>query len=210
MTQVELSEVIENVVQDMYNMDSLPNPRLLQYYQAYKDRKIWLDFEVDFDVMDCIRNILQWNSEDFGKPVEERKPIKIYLMNYGGSADMCYAMIDVIKASKTPIYTIDIGVAASAAALIFIAGHKRFMLPNAKVVIHEGSTEISGDAVKVIDASESYKKMLKRMKQFILDNTAIPSSALNRKRNNDWQMDTDYCVENKVCDMVVTSLDDIV
>ena len=90
------------------------------------------------------------------KPAEDRQPIKIYIISYGGDLDYMWAMVDIINASQTPVYTINIGVAASAASLIFISGHKRIMLPNSKVIIHEGSAAMSGDAVKVMPCSERY------------------------------------------------------
>ena len=98
------------------------------------------------------RLILRWNIEDAGKSTEERRPIKFYIMSYGGDLDYMWALVDIINMSKTPVHTINIGVAASAASLIFISGHKRIMAPNSKVIIHEGSTKVSGDAVKVMDA----------------------------------------------------------
>lgn len=92
--------------------------------------------------------------------MSERKPIWIYLHNYGGNFDLEWSLIDVITASKTPIYTVNMGVCASAAADIFIAGHKRFMLPNARVMIHQGSTSLCGDTQKVFDAIDDYKRQL--------------------------------------------------
>ena len=90
-----------------------------------------------------------------------------------------------------------------------MAGKKRFMMPRAKVIIHEGSAQMAGDSTKVLDASDSYRKELKRMKDYILERTEIPKSTLMKKRNNDWELDADYCLENHVCDQVVHSLEEI-
>ena len=155
------------------------------------------------------RMILRWNMEDAGKKPEERSPIMIYIMSPGGEVDIMWALVDAIKLSTTPVYTINIGTASSAAALIFIAGHKRLMMPNAKVMIHEGSAHFGGDAVKVMDFSESYKKELKKMKQFILENTEIPSKQLNAKRASDWELDAAFCLENKVCDKIIESVEEV-
>lgn len=189
---------------------SLPDPDTYQFWQMYEDRKMWIDLEVDATAVSYARMIHTWNAEDKGKPVEERKPIRIYLENYGGDLDMMWMLVDAIKASKTPVYTINMGMSGSAASIVFIAGHKRYMMPRARVVIHEGSATISGDAVKVMDQSEAYKRDLKKMKEFIIDNTEIPQKMLNKKRNNDWELDAQYCLENKVCDVIVQDLDEIV
>lgn len=175
-----------------------------------KERKIWIDLCVEDNILYYERMILLWNMQDKGLPKEERKPIWIYLHNYGGSVDMMWLFIDVMKTSQTPVYTVNVGACCSAASLIFISGEKRFMMPSAKVVIHEGSAQLSGDAVKVMDASESYKKELKRMKSYILEHTNIPPAQLNRKRNNDWELDAQYCLSNGVCDKVVESLEEVI
>jgi ATP-dependent Clp protease protease subunit len=102
------------------------------------------------------------------------------------------------------------GYCASAAAIIFVSGHKRFMMPLSSVMIHKGSAQIAGDAQKVIDQADSYKKEIKKMRDFIADHTSIPSRTLSSKQNNDWEIDAEYCLEHKVCDVVVSTLDDII
>lgn len=188
----------------------MPNPDEISHYKLEKERKYYLDDVVDGSLMGLHRMILRWNMEDAGKKLEERKPIWIFIMSPGGEADIMWALLDMIGASKTPIYTVNVGTAASAASLIFIAGHKRFMMPNARVIIHEGSAQFGGDAVKVMDASESYKKELKRMKNYILERTSIQPAQLNRKRNNDWELDAQFCIENGVCDKIVESIEEVI
>lgn len=189
--------------------NNLPNPDHVSYYALEKERKIYLDTGIGPDNMCLHRMILRWNMEDAGKPAEERKPIKIYIMSYGGDLDYMWAIVDIINTSKTPVYTINVGVAASAASLIFISGHKRIMMPSSKVIIHEGSAQMAGDAVKVMDATDSYRKELKRMKEYILSKTRIPQQTLIRRKNNDWTINADYCLENGVCDMIAESVEDI-
>ena len=120
-----------------------------------------------------------------------------------------WSIVDTIEASETPVYTIDAGVAASAAGLIFLAGHKRYMLNRSKVVIHEGSAHMAGDAVKVMDAGESYKKMLRQMKDYILSRTQINASVLNKQKCHDWELDARYCLDHGVCDAIIGKLSEI-
>ena len=148
--------------------------------------------------------------EDRGLLPDERKPIWLYIMSYGGDIDYMWSVIDTIMMSVTPVYTVNMGVAASAAALIFLAGKKRLMMPTAKMIIHEGSAQLAGDAVKVMDQSESYRKQLKQMKEFVLAHSEIPRQQLMKKRNNDWELDATYCIENGACDMIVRTLDDVI
>lgn len=174
-----------------------------------KERRIWIEFSVDDECLYYERQIIQWNMEDKGLKPEERKPIWIYLHNYGGDPDMMWTLIDTIEASTTPVFTVNVGVCGSAGSLLFISGRKRYMMKRAKVVFHEGSAQISGDAVKVMDATKSYESSIKRMKEYILERTKVPKTQLTSKRYNDWEIDSAYCLENGVCDYVVETLDDI-
>lgn len=173
-------------------------------------RKVWLDDDIGYNVIEIQRLIMRWNITDKGVAPELRKPIWLYIMSYGGDLDYMWSLIDTIEMSRTPVYTVNVGVAASAASLIFLAGHKRFMLPKSNLIIHEGSAQLAGDAIKVMDQSESYKQQLKQMKDYILEHTEIPRNQLMRKRSNDWFVDAKYCLENKACDAIVTTLDEII
>lgn len=199
---------LPDVVADAPNL-CLPDPDQISYYVLEKERIIYLDSAVEYFVMTVQRMIVRWNVEDKGKPKEERQPIKLYLLSTGGFLMFMWPLIDTMEASITPIYTVNLFMAGSAAALIYLAGQKRFMMKNAKMIIHEGQSEISGDAVKVIDATESYKKELKRMKDFIASHTSISEALIKKKRNNDWELDAEYCLHNGACDKIIETLDDV-
>lgn len=173
-------------------------------------RKIWLDDDIGYNVIEIQRLIMRWNITDKGVAPELRKPIWLYIMSYGGDLDYMWSLIDTIEMSRTPVYTVNVGVAASAASLIFLAGHKRYMLPKSNLIIHEGSAQLAGDAIKVMDQSESYKQQLKQMKDYILERTEIPRNQLLRKRNNDWYIDANYCLEHGACDIIASSIDDVI
>lgn len=204
-----MSEFLQPVI-DVIPDQTLPDPDTISYYVLEKDRKIYLDFDVDRCVLTIQRMILRWNMEDRGKPVEDRKPIHLYVMSYGGDLDCMWMLVDAIESSVTPVYTVNIGVAGSAASLIFLAGHKRFMTKRGRIIIHEGSAHLAGDAVKVMDASDSYRKQLKQMKDYILSRTSITPQQLNKKRSNDWELDSAYCIEHGVCHAIVGSVEEII
>lgn len=65
-----------------------------------------------------------------------RKPIILLLNTGGGDMYSAFGLIDVIRSSKAKIYTVCIGMAASAGAMILAAGHKRFALPSTQIMIH--------------------------------------------------------------------------
>lgn len=208
----DLDELVQSILR---NLDveipscTLPEPDMVSYWKLVQDRKFYLDYCIDSNVMGLQRAIFLINVKDKDVPVAERKPIYIYIMSTGGSLEYMYTLIDAIQLSKTPVYTVNVGIAASAAGLIFMSGHKRFMMPMSKILIHEGSAELEGDAGKVMDAVDSYKKDLKHMKEFILSRTEIPKNLLNKKRPNDWTLDANECLNFKVCDRIIESLDEV-
>ena len=217
MFELDMTEVANSLMKALGS--PLPDSDDVSRWDLEKQRRVYLDDDIAYNVIQLQRLILRWNIEDRrmedeckDKGIEplKRDPIWIYIMSYGGDLDYMWSLIDTIAASKTPVYTVNVGIAASAASLIFLAGHKRFMLPKSHLIIHEGSAQLAGDAVKVMDQSESYKQQLKQMKDYILERTEIPRNQLMRKRNNDWTIDAQYCLENKACDVIITSLDDII
>ena len=201
-------QVIESMQLELPD-NTLPDPALLSYYAFLNERKLFLEEDVGFPIMEMIKLIMRWNQDDKDIPVEQRKPIIIYIMSDGGYMSYMWAMLDAMLTSRTPIITVNIGMAASAASLIFLAGSKRLMMPTATVIIHEGSTEVAGDANKVIDATRNYNKELAKMKEFILSRTSIPKRELNKKAKDDWYIDSATCLEYGLCHKVVESLDEI-
>lgn len=197
---IEIPSPIENL--------QLPSPELLNFYKDVKNRSLWIG-DVDDGLLEYIKLILYWNKEDAGKLREERKPIRIFIHSYGGNADVCFSLISLIKISKTPIYTINMGMAASAGALIFISGHKRFAMDGSAALIHQGSTSVDGTAGQVLAASKAYTDLLKKMQTFILENTKITKAVYNKNKKDDWTILSDKFIEYGIADVIVSDIDEI-
>ena len=197
----DLEDVVKN---NRFDLD-LVSRKVLE-----DDRKVYLDNEINNKVLSIQRLLLRWNKEDIGIPREERKPIRIYIMSYGGELDYMWSLVDSIALSETPVYTINMGIAASAASLIFIAGHQRYMLPNSELIIHEGSAQMSGDAVKIFDNVDNYKELVRKMKLYILEHSTVPAALMNKKRNNDWHVNAETCYKYKMCDRIIESMEEII
>ena len=69
-------------------------------------------------------------------PVRE---IKLLIDSYGGSLDSMFALVDTLRFIKPELWTVCVGKAMSAAALVLAAGKKgkRFISPNGRVLIHQ-------------------------------------------------------------------------
>ena len=143
---------------------SLPDPSLLQYYNDFKNRIIWLDSEVDSEALDIISKIIYWNREDKDIPIEERKPIKIYFLSPGGELEIEQAIVSAIHLSKTPVWAVGMGMVASAASLIYLSCSRRLALPNTYFIFHQGScSNVSGNFDEVQAAMEDYKRSVERI-----------------------------------------------
>ena len=194
---------------DVANL-KLPDPNLTRRWQMQKDRRLWIDDFIDDDVLEYERQILLWNMEDVGLTAEERKPIWIYLFNYGGNFELEWSLIDVMDASVTPVYTVNLGLCASAAADIFTAGRRRFMLKNARIMYHQGFVSTQGDAQKVNNQLADYNRQLKKTEEFLLERTKIPSGLYEEHKYDDWYLSAADCMQYGVCDLIVSSLDEVI
>ena len=157
-----------------------------------------------------IEDIMEYNREDFGVPVENRKPVVIYINSPGGSVTDGFAIIAAIKASKTPIYTVNVGRWCSMAFLIGIAGHKRFSLPNMTFLLHDGTAFVAGSANKVQDRARfdmRYEKEVVR--PHVLQHTRILKKEYKQKLREEFYMLPDDALRYGVIDEVVEDLDAI-
>lgn len=142
----------------------LPSPELLDVYEDRQNRVIYIDYDIDEELMrDVGRQIIEYNRKDKGLPVEKRKPVVILINSCGGSLDSTYATVAIIEASKTPVYTVNTNCAYSAAGLLLIAGHKRYCMPRSQVLIHSGSASgISGTFEEVQEMLSHTRKWLRK------------------------------------------------
>ena len=184
----------------------LPSPELLNFYKDVKNRSIWIG-DIDDSLIEYIKLIIGWNREDAGKPIEQRVPAKLFLYSYGGDANVCFAFISLLKLSKTPIYTINMGMSASAGALIFLAGHKRLAMEGSAILIHQGSGAMDGTAGQILSATKAYSDLLEKMKGFILENTKISKATYNKMKKDDWTILSDKFLEYGVADEIISDIE---
>ncbi len=146
---------------------SLPDPVLLNTYRLNANRIIEIRKDIDESLFNEIQQIILWNMEDEKNnvPVEDRKPIKILMHSYGGDISSCFAFLDIMKMSKTPIWTFGMQSMMSAGAMIFINGHVRYTMPMSVLLLHSGAGQVSGSYTEVQQHNENYKKMVDMMKK---------------------------------------------
>lgn len=188
---------------------SLPDPGLLEPYRRLREREIVWNDDIDDATIDIALYIKKWNEEDKGIDVKDRKPIKIFINSDGGSVDTVLHVIDMIRLSKTPVYTIGMGRVYSAGGLLLMAGHKRYIFSHTSCLIHDGSSGAIGSIGKMLDNLEFTKRLEEKMKQYILTSTHITAEMYDQNYRRDWFMFSEEMIELGIADEIVTDIDTI-
>lgn len=187
-------------------MGGLPSPDTLNYYIDAKERIFFIDFDIDESLLEIERKILQYNRADKDVPVDQRKPIKLFIYSYGGELDAMFSFIDVVALSKTPVWTINVGIAMSAALVMLLSGTKRFTMPHATALIHSGSGGTQGTYEQSESAMNNYKKQVIKMREYIMAHTTIDKKTMTKNQAKDWYLDADeqvnFGIVDKICDDV--------
>lgn len=186
---------------------TIPDPSLLWYYEDLEDRVYQLVGEVDEGLLDFSRHVIRWNREDKGKPIEERKPIKLFFFSPGGSLDINYSVIDIIRLSKTPIIGVNMGVCCSAAAYIYLACHKRYMLPHSYFVFHQGSSQMSGTYGEVVAIMTDYQNQVAELSSFMEERTTYTSEEITNNIVTEWYVREEEALEKGVCHEVIEDIE---
>ena len=145
-----------------------------------------------------------WNmvDEKNNVPVEDRKPITLYIDSCGGSLVATLTIIDSIKLSKTPVITICTGAAYSGGFFIFICGDKRIAYPHASFLFHEGSTQTGGTSGQFENYTAFYKRQLEQLKDIVLEHTGITEEEYQTIKREDIWYDAKDGVDKKFVDEI--------
>lgn len=174
-----------------------------------EDRNIFVGYIVDGTGTSIESTIRYWNriDDEAGIPVENRKPIKIYIDSPGGSLTDTFTAIDAIRLSKTPVYTINTGCAYSGGFFMFIAGHQRIAYPNSSFMFHEGSTASSQcDAAKFRNFADFYDRQLKVLKKIVLQYTNLTEEFYDKIHKDDYWLMAEDALEQGICDEITKEL----
>lgn len=184
------------------------------YLKDLKQRKLFIATNISQETIeDAVRHIMQFNREDADIPVAERKPIIIYVSSNGGDVDSGFELIDVITNSKTPVYTVNLGYQYSMGFLIGLAGHKRYAMPNAKFLLHDGNNFIVDSGAKAQDRMEFNRKMETRIKEYIIAQSRLTAEEYESKYRVEWYMFSDEAKEKGFVDYIIgedCEIDDVV
>jgi ATP-dependent Clp endopeptidase proteolytic subunit ClpP len=132
-------------------------------------------------------------------------PIYLHINSFGGSVFDAMTAIDVIQNSKIPIYTIIEGATASAGTLMSVVGKKRFMRPNAYMLIHQLSSGCWGKMAEIEDEFKNLQSIMTRIKDIYKENAKIPKKELADVLKHDLWWDKDTCIKYGLIDEIWTN-----
>lgn len=199
----EIKEIINRI---KYNDETTKDMSTVIAYAQTVNREILLEGEITDGTGVGIETVIRFfNQYDEAEhiPVSERTPIKIYIDSPGGNLTDTLTMVDAIKFSKTPVYTICSGCAYSGGFFTFIAGHKRFAYPHASFLYHEGSTGNGGTASQFENYAAFYRKQVNQLKDIVLNNTKITEEEYEKMKKDDCWYLADEALEKGICDEII-------
>ena len=138
------------------------------YSRLLKERIIFLTGVIEDNVSSLIcAQLLFLESED------PNKDISFYINSAGGSVTSGLAIYDTMQYIKPDITTVCIGQAASMGSLLLTAGtkNKRFSLPNSRIMVHQPSGGVQGQASDIQIHANEILTIRKRLNQIYVDHT---------------------------------------
>ena len=172
------------------------------YSRLLKERIVFLGTEVEDQIANLIAaQLLFLEAED------PEKDISLYVNSPGGSAYAGMAIYDTMQYVKPDVRTICVGMGMSAAAMILAGGApgKRMALPNAKIMIHQGSGGFRGTPADIQIAAREILEMTGRMAQIISRHSGQPVEQVMRDIDRDRFMAPAEAKEYGLIDEIVQS-----
>lgn len=170
------------------------------YSRLLKDRIIFLGAPVDDAVANTvIAQLLFLENQD------SNKDIKLYINSPGGSVTAGLAVYDTMQYIKSDVSTICIGLAASMGAVLLAAGEKgkRFILPNAEVMLHQVMGGAEGQAIDVKIRAEHILKVKDRINQILADHTNQPIAKIDKDTDRDYFMSPEEALAYGLVDKII-------
>ena len=136
-------------------------------------------------------------------------PIRVFIDSPGGDADAGYAIFDMIRFVKPEVWTIGMGLVASAAAIIQLASPKerRVGLPNSHYLIHQPLSGIRGVATDIEIHAKELDKLREKINKLIADETGLPFNQVEKDTDRDYWMNAEEAVNYGLINRVIINRD---
>jgi len=170
------------------------------YSRLLKENIIFLAGPIDDHVANIvIAQFLFLQSED------PKKEINLYINSPGGSVTSTLAIIDTMNHIKNDVATTCIGIAASGAAMVLSAGKKgkRYILPNAEVMIHQPLGGVEGQATDIAITAKHILQTKDKLNKMLATNCGKPLAQIEKDVERDFFMTADEAKKYGIIDKVI-------
>ncbi|MFW6362307.1 MAG: ATP-dependent Clp protease proteolytic subunit [Spirochaeta sp.] len=176
-------------------------PNELLVAKMMETRSILLSGEVNKELAErVVRQLLLMESAG-------DEPIKVFIDSPGGDVDAGYAIFDMLRFVKPEIYTIGMGLVASAGALILLAApqERRIGLPNSHYLIHQPLSGIRGNATEIEIHAREIERTKVKLNQLIADETGQDLNKVVKDTDRDYWMSASEALEYGLLSRIVTT-----
>jgi len=170
-----------------------------------KTRTILLSGEIDKPLAErVIRQLLLL--EDLNDD-----PVRVFIDSPGGDADAGFAILDMMRFVKPPVFTIGMGLVASAGALILLAAPKerRLGLPNSHYLIHQPLSGMRGVATDIEIHANEMERMHNRINALISEETGKTLKQVAKDTDRDFWMNSEEAKSYGLISRIVVSRDEL-
>ncbi|HEX2425340.1 MAG TPA: ATP-dependent Clp protease proteolytic subunit [Actinomycetota bacterium] len=172
------------------------------YSRLLNERIVFLGTPIDDNVGNLIMaQLLHLESED------PEKDINLYINSPGGDITALFAIYDTMQYIKPDVSTIVMGQAASAAAVLLLAGThgKRYALPYSRVLLHQPHGGAEGQAVDIEIQAKEILRYRRLLEEIIAKHTGQPFEKVSKDTDRDFILTAEEAVAYGVVDEVITS-----
>ena len=172
------------------------------YSRLLKDRIIFIDTPIDDHVANVVMaQLLFLASED------PDKDINIYINSPGGVVTDGLAIYDTMRYVSPRVSTVCMGLAASMATVVLAGGTKglRFALPNTRVLIHQPSGGIQGQATDIQIHAKEMLRMRQTLNEMLAKHTGQPIEKIERDTERDFFMSAQEAKEYGIIDDIIVT-----
>lgn len=170
------------------------------YSRLLKERIIFLGDPIDDNLANTIiAQLLFLESQD------AKKEIKLYINSPGGMVNSGLAIYDTMQYIKCDVVTICMGIAASMAAVLLAAGTagKRFVLPNAEVMIHQLMGGAQGQATDIKIQAEHILRLKDRLNKILAKHTGQDLEKIEKDTDRDYFMTAEESLRYGIVDKII-------
>jgi len=134
---------------------------------------------------------------------EAAVPILLHINSYGGALFSGLAGMDEILNCGVEVRTVVDGCCASAATLLSVVGHKRFINRHAYMMIHQLSSMMWGKYSEFVDEKKNLDRLMETIKEIYGEYTAVPQDELEGVLEHDLWWDAKTCLKYSLVDEIL-------